>query len=63
MGCEVIEKCGGGRVSEQELSGSDGMGMVSAKCIGEGDTERGHCECVGMVVDEKLSGRAIGVVY
>ena len=63
MGCEVIKKCGGGRVSEQELSGSDGMGMVSAKCISEGDTERGHCECVGMVVDEKLSGRVIGVVY
>ena len=63
MGCKVIKKCGGGRVSEQELSGSDGMGMVSAKHIGEGDTERGHCECVGMGVDEKLSGRVIRVIY
>ena len=63
MGCEVIEKCGGGRVSEQELSGSDGMGMVSAKHVSEGDTERGHCECVGMGVDEELSGRVIRVVY
>ena len=63
MGCKVVEKCGGGRVSEQELSGGDGTGMVSAKHISEGDTERGHCECVGMKVDEKLSGRVIGVVY
>ena len=63
MGCEVIKKCGGGRVSEQELSGSDGTGMVSAKRIGKGGTKRGHCKCVGMVVNEKLSGRVIGVVY
>ena len=63
MGCKIIEKCGRGRVSEQELIGSDGTGMVCAKHIGEGDTKRGHCECVGMVVDEKLSGRVIGVVY
>ena len=63
MGCEVIKKCGGGRVSEQELSGGDGMGMVSAKRIPPGDTERGHCECVGMGVDEELSSRVIGVVY
>ena len=63
MGCEVIEKCGGGRVGEQELSGSDGMGMVSAKHISEGNTERGHCKCVGMGVNEKLSGRVIRVVY
>ena len=54
MGCKVIKKCGGGRVSEQKLSGSDGMGM---------DTKRGHCKCVAMVVNEKLSGRVIGVVY
>ena len=44
MGCKVVEKCGGGRVSEQELSGGDGTGMISAKRVGEGDTERGHCE-------------------
>ena len=63
MGCKVVEKCGGGRVSEQELSGGDGMGMVSAKCIGEGDTKRGHCKCVGTGVDEELSSRVIRVVY
>ena len=63
MGCEVVKKCGGGRVSEQELSGGDGMGMVSAKRISEGDTKRGHCKCMGMGVDEKLSGRVIRVVF